>query len=71
MALNYVNATVEGDNPAVAYATVYPLSMIYSSDFCSVDSDAFHVSMEPVSILRTISLRCREILTQEPSFIRM
>lgn len=27
MALNYVNATVEGDNPAVAYATVYPLSM--------------------------------------------
>ncbi|MDE5612663.1 MAG: transporter, partial [Odoribacter sp.] len=27
MALNYVNATVEGDNPAVAYATVYPISM--------------------------------------------
>lgn len=27
MALNYVNATVEGDNPAVSYATVYPLSM--------------------------------------------
>lgn len=27
MALNYVNATVEGDNPAVAYATVYPLAM--------------------------------------------
>lgn len=27
MALNYVNATVEGDNPSVAYATVYPLSM--------------------------------------------
>lgn len=27
MALNYVNATVDGDNPAVAYATVYPLSM--------------------------------------------
>ena len=23
----YVNATVEGDNPAVSYATVYPLSM--------------------------------------------
>lgn len=27
MALNYVNATVEGDNPAVSYATVYPISM--------------------------------------------
>lgn len=27
MALNHVNATVEGDNPSVAYATVYPLSM--------------------------------------------
>lgn len=27
MALNYVNATVEGDSPAVSYATVYPLSM--------------------------------------------
>lgn len=27
MALNYVNATVNGDNPAVSYATVYPLSM--------------------------------------------
>lgn len=27
MALNYVNATVEGDNPAVSYATVYPLCM--------------------------------------------
>ena len=27
MALNYVNATVEGDNPSVSYATVYPLSM--------------------------------------------
>lgn len=27
MALNYVNATVDGDNPSVAYATVYPLSM--------------------------------------------
>lgn len=27
MALNYVNATVEEDNPAVSYATVYPLSM--------------------------------------------
>lgn len=27
MALNYVNATVEGDNPAVSYATVYPLAM--------------------------------------------
>lgn len=27
MALNYVNSTVEGDEPAVAYATVYPVSM--------------------------------------------
>lgn len=27
MALNYVNATVNGDSPAVSYATVYPLSM--------------------------------------------
>lgn len=27
MALNYVNSTVEGDEPAVAYATVYPMSM--------------------------------------------
>lgn len=27
MALNYVNATVAGDEPSVAYATVYPLSM--------------------------------------------
>lgn len=27
MALSYVNSTVEGDNPAVSYATVYPLAM--------------------------------------------
>jgi len=27
MALNYANTTVEGDEPAVAYATVYPVSM--------------------------------------------
>jgi AspT/YidE/YbjL antiporter-like protein len=27
MALNYVNSTVEGDEPSVAYATVYPASM--------------------------------------------
>lgn len=27
MALNYVNGTIDGDNPAVSYATVYPLSM--------------------------------------------
>ena len=27
MALNYANDTIPGDNPAVAYATVYPLSM--------------------------------------------
>lgn len=27
MALNYVNSTLEGDEPAVAYATVYPMSM--------------------------------------------
>ncbi len=27
MALNYVNDTIPGDNPSVAYATVYPLSM--------------------------------------------
>lgn len=27
MALSYVNSTVEGDEPAVAYATVYPMSM--------------------------------------------
>lgn len=27
MALNYVNSTIEGDEPAVAYATVYPVSM--------------------------------------------
>lgn len=27
MALNYANTTVEGDDPAVAYATVYPFSM--------------------------------------------
>lgn len=27
MALNYANTTVEGDDPAVAYATVYPVSM--------------------------------------------
>lgn len=27
MALNYVNETIEGDNPAVAYATVYPICM--------------------------------------------
>ena len=25
MALNYVNDTIEGDNPSVAYATVYPV----------------------------------------------
>ncbi|SHF85977.1 putative transporter [Dysgonomonas macrotermitis] len=27
MALNYANTTVEGDEPAVAYATVYPMTM--------------------------------------------
>ena len=27
MALNYANETLPGDNPAVSYATVYPLSM--------------------------------------------
>ncbi|RHJ95213.1 putative transporter [Parabacteroides bouchesdurhonensis] len=27
MALNYANTTVDGDEPSVAYATVYPLSM--------------------------------------------
>lgn len=27
MALNYANSTIVGDNPAVSYATVYPLSM--------------------------------------------
>lgn len=27
MALNYANTTVEGDEPSVSYATVYPLSM--------------------------------------------
>ena len=27
MALNYANDTITGDNPSVAYATVYPLSM--------------------------------------------
>ena len=27
MALNYANSTVDGDEPSVAYATVYPLSM--------------------------------------------
>jgi len=27
MALNYANTTVDGDDPAVAYATVYPVSM--------------------------------------------
>lgn len=27
MALNYANAVIDGDNPAVAYATVYPLTM--------------------------------------------
>ena len=27
MALNYANETLPGDNPAVSYATVYPLAM--------------------------------------------
>jgi len=27
MALNYANSTIEGDEPSVAYATVYPVSM--------------------------------------------
>ena len=27
IALNYANSTVEGDEPAVAYATVYPISI--------------------------------------------
>ena len=27
MALNYANAVTPGDNPSVAYATVYPLIM--------------------------------------------
>ena len=27
MALNYANMIVTGDNPSVAYATVYPLTM--------------------------------------------
>lgn len=29
MALNYANDTIPGDNPSVAYATVYPLSMFF------------------------------------------
>lgn len=27
MALNYANDTIQGDNPAVSYATVYPIAM--------------------------------------------
>jgi AspT/YidE/YbjL antiporter-like protein len=27
IALNYANSTTEGDEPAVAYATVYPISI--------------------------------------------
>ena len=27
MALDYANTTIEGDNPSVAYATVYPVCM--------------------------------------------
>ena len=27
MALDYANGTIEGDSPAVSYATVYPLGM--------------------------------------------
>ena len=27
MALNYANDTIEGDNPSVSYATVYPVCM--------------------------------------------
>ena len=27
IALNFANSTTEGDEPAVAYATVYPISM--------------------------------------------
>jgi uncharacterized transporter YbjL len=27
MALTYANDTIPGDNPAVSYATVYPLAM--------------------------------------------
>ena len=27
VALNYANDTIPGDNPSVAYATVYPLCM--------------------------------------------
>ncbi|MDE6447607.1 MAG: hypothetical protein K2L35_04755 [Muribaculaceae bacterium] len=27
MALNYANSTIPGDNPAVGYATVYPIAM--------------------------------------------
>lgn len=27
MALNYANDTIPGDNPSVAYATVYPMCM--------------------------------------------
>ena len=27
MALNYINSTIDGDTPSVAYATVYPLTM--------------------------------------------
>lgn len=42
MALNYVNATVEGDNPAVSYATVYPLSM-FIRVFCSIDLNVVFV----------------------------
>lgn len=29
MALNYANAVIPGDNPSVAYATVYPLTMFF------------------------------------------
>ena len=36
MALNYANDTIPGDNPSVAYATVYPLSMFLRVNIAQV-----------------------------------
>ncbi|MFR8223740.1 MAG: hypothetical protein ACLU9X_03325 [Alistipes shahii] len=40
MALNYANDTIEGDNPSVSYATVYPVVHVPARDHHSGDADA-------------------------------
>ena len=44
MALNYANDTIEGDNPSVSYATVYPVCMFLRVIGHPDHAHAFHLT---------------------------